>query len=84
MTRSGEQLEQVAHTIRKRAPDRDARRLSDQAAERFERSGRYLQQARPQDLRSDLETAIRAHPLRSMLIGLGIGMIIGRITGGKK
>lgn len=78
MTATGQRIEHLAQTVRERAPEGKAGEVALQTATALERSGRYLQQAHPQDVRNDLETLIRQHPIESLLVGAGFGFLLAR------
>lgn len=80
-TTVGEKMSDAAQTIREKAPvSGPVADAADKTAETLERAGTYLQQQNLNDMRSDLESLIRRHPMESLLIGLGIGYLLARST----
>lgn len=81
MTAAGSQMSTLAQTVREKAPvEGRAGEIASNAADALDRGGRYLQQADPQMIRSDLEQMIRQHPVEAMLVGLGVGYLLARAT----
>lgn len=79
MSAAGDQMSTLAQTVRERAPGEGrAGEIASSTADALERGGRYLQEADPQLVRSDLERIIREHPIESMLVGVGAGYLIAR------
>lgn len=75
---AGQQMSNLAQTLREHAPDGKVKEVAETAAGALERSGQYLQQADIQTVRSDLEMLIRRHPVESLLIGFGLGFVLAR------
>jgi ElaB/YqjD/DUF883 family membrane-anchored ribosome-binding protein len=79
MTSAGDQMSNLAQTVREKAPvEGRAGEIATNAADALDRGGRYLQQADPTMVRSDLERVIREHPIEAMLVGLGVGYLLAR------
>ena len=78
MSSAGQQLNNLAQTVRERAPDTQVRDLADSTAGVLERSGDYLEKANLDTVRSDLETLVRNHPVESVFVGLGVGFLLAR------
>jgi ElaB/YqjD/DUF883 family membrane-anchored ribosome-binding protein len=78
MTSTGDRLHDAARTIRERAPSGQVGEVADKAAEALERSGDYLRRSDVGDVRSDLETIVREHPIQSLAVGFGVGFMIAR------
>jgi hypothetical protein len=78
MTATGEQFSTLAQTVREKAPEGKPGEVANMAADALDRSGRYLQTADLQMVRSDLERVIRAHPIETLLVGIGIGYLAAR------
>lgn len=78
MTATGEHVERLASTVREKAPEGALGDVATTAADALEKSGRYLQQADLQQVRSDLERMIRDHPIEALLIGFGAGFLLAR------
>lgn len=65
-----------------RGLERAGGRVQDAAgalSSRFERAGHYLQEHDFEELTNDMTEVIRRHPMKSLLIGAGIGYLIGRM-----
>jgi ElaB/YqjD/DUF883 family membrane-anchored ribosome-binding protein len=80
-TTVGERMTDAAETLRQKAPTSgplaDA---ADSAADTLQRAGTYLQEQDLADMRADVESLIRRHPIESLLIGFGIGYLLARST----
>jgi len=58
-------------------------RAKEQVGEAVERSRHYIQEhGNVSDMARDLREVIGRHPVPSVLIGLGIGYLLGRLTSG--
>jgi vacuolar-type H+-ATPase subunit H len=81
MTATGTQMHTLAQTVREKAPvEGKVGEVASTAADALDRGGRYLQDADLQVVRSDLERAIREHPVEALLVGLGVGYLLARAT----
>jgi uncharacterized protein YjbJ (UPF0337 family) len=73
----GEKMKSLASVIREKAP-----RLATSAskvADGLESASNYLQEKKFEDLGEDFKGLVRRYPLRSLLIGLGLGfLLVGR------
>jgi len=73
----GEKIKSLASVIREKAP-----RLATSAskvADRLESASNYLQEKKFEHLGEDFKGLVRRYPLRSLLIGLGLGfLLVGR------
>ena len=54
-------------------------RLQARASRAVELSGDYIRTHDAEEMRSDLEREIRAHPIKSIAIALGAGYVLGRL-----
>jgi hypothetical protein len=76
---TGEHLSEMADTVRAKSPTGGpVGDLAASGADALDRSGSYLQQADLGDIRNDLETVIRRHPVESLVVGLGLGYLVAR------
>jgi ElaB/YqjD/DUF883 family membrane-anchored ribosome-binding protein len=57
--------------------------LGNRAADWLERSADYVKDVEPQQIRSDIESQVRRHPGRSLLIAGVVGLILGRVIRGR-
>lgn len=81
MTASGERLEEWSQQLREHVPvSGRTGEVAQQAANTLERSGQYLQRSSPDDVRMDVETMIRQHPVEALLAGAGVGFLFARMT----
>lgn len=78
MTATGQRMEDLADTLRQKAPEGRAHDVALQAADALERGGHYLERSTPDTVRYDLETVIRHHPTESLLAGIGVGFLLAR------
>jgi hypothetical protein len=80
MTAAGQKMEDLAQTVREKAPEGSLGEVAYTAANKLEESGRYLQEADLESIRTDLERVIRQRPIESLLVGFGIGYLLARAT----
>jgi len=78
VTATGTKMTDLAQTVRENAPEGKAGEIAMNAANTLDRGGTYLQESNLNDIRGDLETVIRNHPIESMLVGLGVGYLLAR------
>jgi ElaB/YqjD/DUF883 family membrane-anchored ribosome-binding protein len=78
MTKTGAQLNNLAHTMRERRPQGQVGEMTTATADALERGGRYLQDHDLNDVRGDLEHMIRRYPMQSLLITAGLGFLAAR------
>jgi uncharacterized protein YjbJ (UPF0337 family) len=67
----GEKMESLASVIREKAPQ-----TATKVADGLESAGNYLQQKKFEHLGEDFRGLVRQYPLKSLLIGLGLGFLI--------
>jgi hypothetical protein len=80
MTTAGERMEAIAQAVRDQAPSGRAGEIAGSTAEALDRGGAYLRQADLDKVRGDLEALIRRRPTESLLVGLGLGFLLARLT----
>lgn len=79
-SRVGRKIESVSQAMRERAPEEGRMHGAASAvADRLERMGSYLQRSDVQAMTEDLSASVRRHPVRSALVAVGIGYLLGRI-----
>lgn len=78
MTATGQRMEELAATLRQKAPEGRAHDIALQAADVLERGGHYLERSTPATVRQDLETIIRKHPIETLIAGVGAGFLLAR------
>jgi ElaB/YqjD/DUF883 family membrane-anchored ribosome-binding protein len=78
MRTTGDRLHDAARTIRERAPSGQVGEVADKAADALDHGGDYLRRSDVGDVRSDLETIVREHPIQSLAVGFGVGFLIAR------
>jgi hypothetical protein len=67
--------------VRKNAPhDGLLGAAASGAAQALDRSGRYLQEAGLSGMTEDVMKLIRRNPIPALLVGVGIGFVIARLT----
>jgi methyl-accepting chemotaxis protein len=80
-SRVGEGMQSLAHTVREHGPTSGPLSSATQTvASTLEQGGRYVQQEGLGGLADDLTTLIRNNPIPSLLVGVGIGFLLARIT----
>jgi hypothetical protein len=77
----GEGLKSMGSTIREKTPKSGVLgEASAAVADTLESSGRYIQEEGVKGMAGDLTNMIRKNPLPAVLIGVGIGFLLARVT----
>jgi ElaB/YqjD/DUF883 family membrane-anchored ribosome-binding protein len=77
----GSSMESLGHSLREHTPHGGMVGAAGEAvASRLEQGGRYLEQHGIGDMADDVATMIRRNPLPAVLIGIGVGFLLARIT----
>lgn len=81
----GSGMESLGHSLREHTPHGGmVGAASDAVATKLEQGGRYLEQHgvgdMAGDMASELSTMIRRNPLPAVLIGIGVGFLLARLT----
>jgi hypothetical protein len=77
----GKGMESLAGTIRDRGPQAGLLgNATSGVANTLDSSGRYLEQEGVSGMVDDLTGMIRNHPVPAMLIGIGLGFMLARLT----
>jgi uncharacterized protein YjbJ (UPF0337 family) len=77
----GEGMQSLAHTVRDQGPSGGMLGSATQSvASTLEQGGRYVQQEGLSGLADDLTTLIKNNPIPALLVGVGIGFLLARIT----
>jgi hypothetical protein len=80
----GEKIGSLAEVIREKAPQEGTvRTVATAVANKLDAAGSYLQEKDLGHLGGDLSRLICRYPLPALLIGLGIGHLWGRSSGGQ-
>jgi ElaB/YqjD/DUF883 family membrane-anchored ribosome-binding protein len=78
---AGQGVENLGHTVRDRGPQSGVLGQANQAvANTLEQTGAYLQDKGVSGMAGDLTSMIKNNPIPSMLIGVGIGFLLARLT----
>jgi ElaB/YqjD/DUF883 family membrane-anchored ribosome-binding protein len=78
---AGQGVESLGHAVRDRGPQSGMLGSANQAvASTLEQTGAYLQDKGVSGMASDLTAMIKNNPIPSMLIGVGIGFLLARLT----
>jgi ABC-type transporter Mla subunit MlaD len=79
--RVGSGMESVADTIRSKAPSGGVLgTAASRVADTLESGGRYLEEEGLSGLGKDLTELIRRNPIPALLIGIGVGFLLARVT----
>jgi gas vesicle protein len=78
MTSTGQQISNLAQTVRERSPEGQVGEVANATADALDRGGRYLQEQDLDGVRSDLEKIIRRYPIQSLLVGAGLSFVLAR------
>lgn len=77
----GGSLRTFGHTVRDRGPENGiAGGASSAVADTFERSGRYFQEERIEEIAADVTGLIRRNPIPALLLGVAAGYLAGKAT----
>lgn len=77
----GESLQSLGQSVRENAPNSGVMGSAAQSvAKTLEQSGRYVQQEGLSGMADDLTTLIKNNPIPALLVGVGIGFLLARIT----
>jgi ElaB/YqjD/DUF883 family membrane-anchored ribosome-binding protein len=80
-TSTGKGMETLAGTIRDRGPQSGMLgRATSTVADTLDRTGHYLEDQGFSGMADDLTQLVRQHPLPAVLIGIGLGFMLARLT----
>jgi len=78
---TGKGMENLAGTIRDRGPQSGMLgKATSTVADTLDRTGRYLEDQGMSGMVDDLSTMVRNHPLPAILLGIGLGFMLARLT----
>lgn len=78
ISKAGEQMSNLAGTLRERAPREGMLgNAAGAVADRLEASGNYLREHGVSDMASDVTGLIRQNPIPACLVGFGVGFLLG-------
>jgi len=78
---AGKGMETLAGTIRDKGPQQGfLGSASSTVADTLDRTGRYLQDQGLGGMADDLTSLVRNHPLPAILLGIGLGFMLARLT----
>jgi hypothetical protein len=78
---AGKGMESLAGTVRDRGPQEGILgKATAGVADTLDRTGRYLDEEGVSGMVEDLTSMIKNHPLPAILIGVGIGFMLARLT----
>ncbi len=81
MSGVGSQMENLAGTLREKAPHEGMLgTAASSVASGLEAGGRYLQQHDFADIADELTGMIRRYPIQAVLVGIGVGFLFARAT----
>jgi hypothetical protein len=79
--RVGQGMQTLGHTVRERGPGSGMLGSATQTvADTLEQSGRYVQQEGLSGMADDLTTLIKNNPIPALLVGIGLGFLLSRLT----
>jgi hypothetical protein len=77
----GSGMSSLASTIREKAPQQGMLgSAASSVASGLQTGGEYLQEHGVGDMLNDLTAVVRRYPLRSLLVGFGVGFLMARAT----
>jgi hypothetical protein len=80
-TSTGKGMETLAGTIRDKGPQSGfLGKATSTVADTLDRTGQYLQDQGLSGMANDLTTLVRNHPLPAILLGIGLGFMLARLT----
>jgi ABC-type transporter Mla subunit MlaD len=78
---AGEGVESLGRTVRERGPQSGMLgRANSAVADTLEQTGEYLHDKGVSGMAGDLTTMIKNNPIPSLLIGVGIGFVLARLS----
>jgi ElaB/YqjD/DUF883 family membrane-anchored ribosome-binding protein len=78
---TGERLESLGQAVRDRGPQSGMLGSANQAvASTLEQTGEYLHEKGVSGMAGDLTNMIKNNPIPSLLIGVGLGFLLARLT----
>jgi ElaB/YqjD/DUF883 family membrane-anchored ribosome-binding protein len=78
---AGKGIESLAGTLRDRGPQGGMLgRATSTVADTLDRTGRYLEDQGFSGMVEDLTSMVRNHPLPAILLGIGVGFMLARMT----
>jgi len=78
---AGKGMENLAGTIRDRGPREGILgKATSTVADTLDRTGQYLENQGFSGMAEDLTTMVRNHPLPALLLGIGLGFMLARLT----
>jgi len=78
---AGKGMESLAGTIRDKGPQQGfLGRATSTVADTLDRTGKYLEDQGVSGMAGDLTTLIKNHPLPAVLVGIGLGFMLARLT----
>jgi len=80
-SRVGESFQNLAQTVRQSTPNQGMLgSAAESVASGLEQGGRYLQQEGLSGMTDDLTNMIKRNPIPALLVGIGIGFLLARVT----
>jgi ElaB/YqjD/DUF883 family membrane-anchored ribosome-binding protein len=78
---AGKGMETLAGQIRERGPQSGMLgRATSGVADTLDRTGRYLEDTGFSGMMEDVTSLVRNHPLPAVLVGIGLGFLLARLT----
>jgi len=80
-SRVGEGIQSLAQSVRQHTPDSGVLgSAADTVANTLEQGGRYIQSEGLSGMTDDLSTLIKRNPIPALLVGIGVGFLLARVT----
>jgi len=77
----GEGMQSLGQTVRQHGPDQGMwGSAKESVASSLEQGGRYLEQEGLSGMADDVTNLIKRNPIPAMLVGIGIGFLLARVT----
>jgi hypothetical protein len=70
----------MAGTVREHAPSGVMGTAASRVADTLESGGRYLREEGLRGMGEDLTELVRRNPIPALLIGIGVGFLLARVT----
>lgn len=77
-------MKSLAGTIRDKAPNGPMGQMATGVADTLEQTGRYLEKEGLSGASNDLIELVRARPLESLLVCVGVGFLLGQTCGARR
>jgi ElaB/YqjD/DUF883 family membrane-anchored ribosome-binding protein len=79
-SRVGHKVKELAEKVREKSPHETVRETTYKVADKLESAGSYLEEKDFGNMINDVGSLIRRYPWKSLLIGVGVGFFLARVS----